>query len=237
MDSEYYAPKSTAQQEVIFMDCRSTERRQWIVANYNVTPVAHIQLLAGQTKHSDAGAVIENDYYIFRSVHKVSGVEEIIQCGMGAAKDFLRLLNHEGLPIFNPLHGEHGGGQGGNPGGNSGGNGGRRETEVWNPVAKQLYNAIMWVILIIDAEPNTPVFDIREKVYKFKDREPFQSQVKAVNTIINKNLPGRTLTEAIEELRERNNVRDEMCRFDMLVDIINNYTDKDGNHVEVQSYF
>lgn len=104
-------------------------------------------------------------------------------------------------------------------------------------MAKQLYNAIMWVILIIDAEPNTPVFDIREKVYKFKDREPFQSQVKAVNTIISKNFPGKTLAEAIEKLKAQNNVREEMCRFDKLVDIINNYTDKDGNPMELQSYF
>ena len=78
------------------MDCRSTERRQWIVDNYNVVPVAHIQLLAGQTKHSDAGAVIENDYYIFHATDKVCGKREIIQCGMGAARDFLRLIGHEG---------------------------------------------------------------------------------------------------------------------------------------------
>ena len=44
------------------MECRSAERRQWIVNKYDVVPVAHIQLLANQTKHSDAGAMIENDY-------------------------------------------------------------------------------------------------------------------------------------------------------------------------------
>lgn len=38
--------------------------------------------------------------------NKVSGKKEIIQCGMGASRDFLRLLNHEGLPLFNPFHGE-----------------------------------------------------------------------------------------------------------------------------------
>lgn len=65
------------------MDCRSTERRQWIVNNYNLVPVAHIQLLAGQTKHSDAGATIENDYYIFEATNKVNETKEIIQCGMG----------------------------------------------------------------------------------------------------------------------------------------------------------
>ena len=64
------------------MECRSTEKRQWIVQNYNVEPVVHIQLLAGQTKHSDAGATIEKDYYIFEAVHKVNGKKEVIQCGM-----------------------------------------------------------------------------------------------------------------------------------------------------------
>ena len=54
------------------MECRSTERRQWIVNKYDVVPVAHIQLLANLTKHSDAGAMIENDYYIFmRPIRKV----------------------------------------------------------------------------------------------------------------------------------------------------------------------
>lgn len=177
----------------------------------------------------------ENDYYIFYATNKVSGRREIIQCGMGAAKDFLRLIGHEGLSLFNPLHGE--GGVGGHGGVNIGGNGGRRLAEVWNPIAQQLFNAIMWIILIIDAKPDTPIFDIREKVYRFKDRVPFASQVKAVNTIIGKNLGGRTLTEAIEELRANNNVRDNMCQFDMLVEIIENYTDKDGNRMELEVNF
>ena len=164
------------------MECRSAERRQWIVNKYDVVPVAHIQLLANQTKHSDAGAMIENDYYIFYATDKASGKREIIQCGMGAARDFLRLIGHKGLPLFNPLHGE--GVAGGYGGGNIGNNGRRRQEEVWNPVAKQLFNAIMWIFLIIDAKPNTPIFEIREKVCRFKDREPFASQVKAVNTII-----------------------------------------------------
>lgn len=214
------------------MECRSTERRQWIVDNYDVVPVAHIQLLAGQSKHSDAGATIENDYYIFHATDKVDGRREIIQCGMGAARDFLRLTGHEGLPLFNPLHGE--GGAGGHGGENPGG---RRVAEVWNPIAKQLYNAIMWIIVIIDAKPDTPIFEIREEVYGLKDKAPFPSRVRAVNTIIRKNFGGRTLTEAIDELRANNNVRDNMCQFDMLVEIINNYTDKEGKRVELEVHF
>lgn len=220
------------------MECRSTQRRQWIVDNYNVVPVAHIQLLTGQTKHSDAGATIENDYYIFNAINKTNGRKEIIQCGMGAAKDFLKMLGHEGLPLFNPLHGE--GGTTSTTGKSSKGStsGDKKEDTVdWNPVAKQLYNAIMWLIIIIDAEPDTPIFDIREKVYKFRDRPQFQSNVKAINTIIGKNLGGKTLTEKIDELRADNDVRDNMCEFDMLVEVINNYTDKDGNHIKIEPLF
>ena len=82
------------------MECRSEERRQYIVDNYNMVPVAHIQLLNGQTKHSDAGQTIENDYYIFEATSKVNGKKEIIQCGMTAARDFLKKINHEGLPCL-----------------------------------------------------------------------------------------------------------------------------------------
>lgn len=85
------------------MDCRSEEKRREIVEAYNVKPVAHLQLLSGQKKHSDAGQTIKNDYYIFEAMHKMTGKKEIIQCGMVAARDFLRLLNSEGLPLFNPL--------------------------------------------------------------------------------------------------------------------------------------
>ena len=45
------------------------------------------------------------------------------------------------------------------------------------------------------------------------------------------------MTEAIDELRVNNNVKDNMCRFDDLVDIINNYTDRNGNRVELEANF
>lgn len=216
------------------MDCRSTERRQWIIDNYNVVPDVHAQLLANQTKYSDAGSIIKNEYYIFRATNKVSGENEVIQCGMGAARDFLRLLKHKGLPLFNPLHGN---GKAGGHGENYGENERGILIELWDPTAHQLFNAIMWIILIIDAKPDTPIFDIKEKVNKYKDRQPFDSQVKAVNTIIGKNFAGKTLTEKIDELRSNNNIRDNMCQFDRLIDIINNYTDKNGNRMELKVYF
>ena len=52
-----------------------------------------------------------------------------------------------------------------------------------------------------------------------------------------KNFKGKTLSEAIDKLRANNNVRDNMCQFDKLVDIINNYTDRDGKRVRLKVYF
>ena len=144
---------------------------------------------------------------------------------MTAARDFLKKINHEGLPLFNPLHGEGGTGKKGSK--TSGGN--EYKEVKWNPIAKQLYNAIMWVIVIIDAKPNTAIYEVKERVWKFKSYEPF--------TIISKNIVGKTLTEAIDELRHDNDIRDGMCDFDKLIDIIGNYKDKEGKPVVIESKF
>ena len=85
------------------MNCRGNETRKRIITEYIVEPKAHLKLLANQRKNSDAKAIIEDEYYIFTAVRKRDGKEEIIQCGMGTARDFLKLLNHPGLPLFNPL--------------------------------------------------------------------------------------------------------------------------------------
>lgn len=139
------------------MECRSEKKRQDIVDNYYVSPIAHIQLLSGQRKHSDAGQTITNDYYIFEAISKKGGEKEIIQCGMGAAKDFLKKINHKGLPLFNPLHYAMEKEKKNQNTYDSNGNGDK--ILKWNGVAKQLYNAIMWVIIIIDAKPNTPIYE------------------------------------------------------------------------------
>lgn len=82
---------------------------------------------------------------------------------MGAAKDFLSWINHKGLPLFNPLIG--------NTHMNirpACANKGilNSQTEEWNKTAKQLYNAIMWLIILWDAKPDTPIFNFKDEVYK-----------------------------------------------------------------------
>jgi hypothetical protein len=147
---------------------------------------------------------------------------------MGAARDFLYLLNHSGLPIFNPLHEKNEFPQ--NNGQINKSKIGTESNIKWNLKAKQLYNAIMWIIIIIDAKPNTPIYDIRYKVFKFKYKEPFESQIKSINKIIKKSFKNITLTEKINELKVGNDIREEICNFDAL---ISNIYDCDGHSIQL----
>lgn len=216
------------------MKCRGHAKREQIVQQYDVVPVAHFKLLNGETRHSDAEATIENEYYIFKVVDRANGnIIDTIQCGMGAAEDFFSMIDHDKLPIFNPLVGDIDGGHDRGP---YGGDGGRRAV-VWNPLAKQLYNAIMWIILLINPRPNSTIFDLKEKVYQIRALEPFASKIKAVNTVIRKNLKGQTLTEAINQKRLDNNLRDDVCHFDLIQEKMENMTDSIGNRIHIKSYF
>ncbi|SET49436.1 hypothetical protein [[Clostridium] polysaccharolyticum] len=187
--------------------------------------------MAGQKKHSDAGKTIENDYYIFEATSKANGTKEIIQCGMGAARDFLKLLKHEGLPLFNPLHRD--GGAGGNLEAGEGDK--KRKKSEWNPVAKQSYNAIMWLIIAWDAKPDTPLFEFRKDIVHYKKYKPFDWKVKRVNTAIQNGGRGKTLSEIINELRTGNDLREDLCRFNLLTEVVNKWRNRYKNRNDISS--
>ncbi|CJS46466.1 Uncharacterised protein [Streptococcus pneumoniae] len=214
------------------MNCRGHETRQRIVRDFEVQPKAHIKLLANQQKHSDAGATIEDEYYVFIAESKIDGKKEVIQCCMGAARDFLELINHKGLPLFNPLVGDS---HVNNRQEYDNTGSGNLQPEKWNETAKQLYNAIMWLIILWNAKPDTPLFNFKDEVIKYKTYEPFESSIKRVNTTIKNGSKGKTLTEMINGYRADNDIRDEICNFDLLKNKIRDMKDQQGNTME--SYF
>ncbi len=149
---------------------------------------------------------------------------------MGAAKDFLDLLNHAGLSLFNPLHLERNAGERGS--GNPRLYGNENHEQNWNQTARQLYNAIMWLIIAWDAKPGTPLFEFKSDIIQNHNREPYNWKVKRVNSAIQKGGHGKTLTEIINSFRFENNIRDDMCQFNLLINVINNMLDNDGNHIQ-----
>lgn len=212
------------------MNCRGTATRQRIVKEYNIKPVAHIQLLAGQTKHSDAEAIIREEYYIFNAERKSDGQKEIIQCGLGAARDFLCILGIPGLPIFNPLKEERNNKTVLKEKGSKG-----KNSDKWNATARQLYNGIMWLIIAWDARPNTPLFEFKEDILKCKSCDPFDWKIKRVNTVIKNGGKGKTLTEIVGDFQKNNKIKDNICDFTLLKDRMIKILDEKGNRIN--SYF
>ena len=93
----------------------------------------------------------------------------------------------------------------------------------------------MWWIILWDAKPGTPLFDFKEHVCKYKNSEPFDNRIKRVNTTIKNGGKGKTLTEMINGYRTDNDIRDEICNFNILKNKIRNMKDRQGNTIE--SYF
>lgn len=216
MESSYiYTPKIGSCSKLILeylikekkMDCRGKSRREEIVNEYNVVPVIHAKLLKGQVKHSDATALITDQYYIFECTHKDTGKREIIQCGMGAAKHLLELTHSSPLPIFNLLKASS--------------TKGRKSVSTdsstkkkWNKMAKQLYNAIMILIIAWNAEPDTYLIKLKKEAEKYSCCEPYLSRIKKVNRLITKDFKKRKLNEILNDLRKENDIRD--YKFDLL---------------------
>ncbi len=216
------------------MKCRGRNRRREIVREYDITPIAHIKLLKSEVIKSDAGQIIKKDYYIFEAKNKSDLKQEFITCGMGAAKDFLNLIGHKGLLVFNPLKGDI-------PFEINNVNNKRNiKTKVqdkkWNETAKQLYITIMWLIKFYTTCPNTPLFELKTKIEEKYYKAPTESQIKSVNTIIKNRKKNMTLTEMINELRKENNIREEVCQFNLLIDYVEEINKKNKDN-KIESFF
>lgn len=212
----------------INMNCRGHEKRKSIVRDYQVKPEAHVKLLPNKIIKSDAGGNIENEYYLFSARKKGGNRTELIQCGMGAARDFLVLLNHPGLPLFNPLksdesHRELSGTQA---------TVNARDKEKWNETAKQLYNAIMWLFILWDVKPNTPLFNIKDEVIQNKNNEPSLRIIKSVNTMIRNGEKGEKLTNIIDACDRNKNIINSKRNFTLLKKKIEEIVNQDGEGIE-----
>lgn len=193
------------------MNCKGQDTRIRIVNEYYVEPIAHIRLISGKVIEGDAGKKIKNSYYIFECKHKTTGKEEVIQCGSGAAREILTLIGKKPPKKFNPLEDDNDAGDVDNYVDNDGNGLANNE---WNPAAKQLYNAIMLLIVAWDAKAGTPLFKMKieaEKYYKF---EPYIYRIKPINNILKRK--GITIRNIIEKLSEENNLRE--YHFNLLSD-------------------
>ncbi len=99
----------------------------------------------------------------------------------------------------------------------------------------QRYNMISGILTFL-SEENMRTEAIKRASERYGISKSGES-CKYYNSAIGKNIVGKTLTETIDELRHDNDIRDGMCDFDKLIDIVGNYKDKEGNPVVIESKF
>lgn len=183
------------------MYCRGVDTRREICNEYVMHPLAHVQLLAGQTKKSCTGDSLTNAYYCFHYKSRKNADKGTILCGEHAAKDFLQIIGHIGLPLFNPLIAQGGAGGAGNSGTP------QSAQMKWNATAKQLHDAIHLLVVCWSSPPGPVLFDIKTKLEKFSDKPPFASQVKAINTVVGRDARKRTLSQMVSDLAKDNPIK------------------------------
>ena len=182
------------------LNCRGRKNRINIVKEYEVTPVANLKLLNGDIIKSNANNDITDHYYIFEYKSKTTNEVGFIYCGEAVAKDFSILINKPLPRLYNILRGDE------NVRRNA-----QEEFEIRE--RKQLYNAVMIFFIYWKINPNSPIYNIKNKLENYVERTPYINYIKSVNTII-KNT-GKTLRNIILELEDRgNNLRD--FNFDLI---------------------
>lgn len=83
-------------------DCHGVKKNQ-IVRDYVIRPIEHIQLLPGQTIYSCCRKELTDVYYQFSAEHRITKALSNFFVGGNCAKQFLKLIGHNTLPLFNPL--------------------------------------------------------------------------------------------------------------------------------------
>ena len=177
-------------------DCRGEKTREQLVRDFEIVPLAHVRLLNGQTKESCAGPDV-GEYYVFsyrsRPNAKDANGEDVgtFVCGITAANDFINLIQQQDpavnrLPLFDPLAGL---GQVGNANnaGRAGAGRGAQQVANWNPIAKELYDAIgmiciMWNLNNVSGALKSVLFNLIEKPMQI----PRSSDIISINTIISR---------------------------------------------------
>lgn len=179
-------------------------------AEYDIHPVAHLRLLSGQHKVSDAGGTgITDQYYVFSAINKTSGREESILCGIAAARDLLAITGADPLPLFDPLKHlpEPTAGSEREQARQGESKPPRPDPDVsrkWHPEMLELFNGAMLLITAWDAEAGTPLFRLVESCRKWFWLEPYIEKIEQLNRIVGKDAKYRSMDGVVRDLKRMN---------------------------------
>jgi len=172
--------------------CRGEKKKIEIVNEYNLTPIAHLSVLAGQEKQGCCGKVTKR-YYVFKAKHKKTNIEEIFYVGYSCAEQFLELINHDKLPLFNHLQ---------SPGSKDPSHSvtGNKKEKV-TPLNRELYNAIHILCAAWDKPPKYSLLRSLEFIRNCPHISTKKFAVIKFNEILSKDAKKRSLTQILSDLK------------------------------------
>lgn len=170
-------------------DCRGEDNRAELVQDFEILPLAHVRLLDGQTRESCAGPTLDREYYVFSYQSYTNRADTgTFVCGITVAHDFINLIQQRNpevhrLPLFDPLAGfaqvenannvDRGAGRG------------RQQVPIWNPVARELYEAISIICLMWNLDNIGGVLErVLCNLATNPMQEPSVSDIRSINTIV-----------------------------------------------------
>ena len=181
------------------MNIRGKNNRSRLVGQYNFTPIGRVKLLPWQnSRKSAAGGSITDECYEFSYRAKSGSKGGTLYCGSTAAQCLLSLLGQSNIPLFDPFVSSQGGsGAAGQAGGGA--------SIQWDPVAKELFNAIcvLSACCAIKIDPSLPIGKIKGRLLAKPSHQPSNNDINHFNNIINTFLKGKTLTAEIQAKANR----------------------------------
>lgn len=188
------------------IDCTGTKARKALCSEYNVRFLQHLRIINGKSVISNAGRrKIEHDYFILGVSPKgiPNQKEEFIFCGYEPAKDFAHILQSEMPAIFDPLKSVKN-----STNGNHGSTKENPSSSSWNVVRKELYNAVMLVILYLetDVTKNTALSRIALELSDRKYISYYPSRSAKGFATIMKKYPF-TVYDVLHDLSQKNDLK------------------------------
>lgn len=196
------------------MNCRTRKKKEEFCKQYYIQPVNYIKLLNGQNKEGCCGP-LDDKYYTFSYKPKgdYDAQAKYFFVGTHCANEFLNIIKHETLSLFNPLIYELGNNVSGD--GDSSGSNGKVSIHPFN---RELLTAINMLCISWDIIAESGL----ESIIKFtntRSTDPNFNGIEWFNKIVAKDARKRTLRQMIDELRETNDLKE--MRFDLLNQYLN----------------
>lgn len=177
--------------------CHGDEAKQKIIDAYSLTPIVYIRLLAGQKIQGCCGPITDR-YYSFEAEHKQTKAIETFVVGYHCGEQFLELIGHSKLQLFNPFQAQGHGGVGG------GGAGGGNAVQI-HPLNQELSDAIH--LLTSAWGGKAPKGSLRTFLDYIRKKPQWPTQDFAIvgfNRILGKDKAQRSLTQIIIDIRIAN---------------------------------